>query len=101
MPRIGDFGRFLHGLALRTLISGNYVESWADKNKRPFLLFINSGSHIEINIDGMQYKNNKDSGIRIEVSDLQGLTSHTVSIANAHFKNNDKFHGKREFVGTN
>ena len=92
---------FLGLFVIRTLISGNYAERWADKNKRPFLLFIYSGSHIEINIDGLQYKNNKDSGIRIEVSDLQGLTSHTVSIANAHLKNNDKFHGKREFVGTN
>lgn len=82
---------FLGLFVIRTLISGNYAERWADKNKRPFLLFINSGCHIEINIDGLQYKNNKDSGIRVEVSDVQGLKSHTVSIANAHFKNNELF----------
>lgn len=76
---------------IRTLISENYAERFADKNAlkgRPFVLSILSRTRAEININGLQYTNNKGSGIYIEVN---GAVNSSLSVTNAHFEDNELF----------
>lgn len=92
MARISS--NYLSLFLVRTLISGNYAERWVDKitsERRPFLLFISSQTEAEISINGLQYENNKASGIYIQVSPFVGDNSSSVSITNTHFENNELF----------
>lgn len=64
MARISS--NYLSLFLVRTLISGNYAERWVDKDtseRKPFLLFLSSQTEAEISINGLQYENNKASGI--------------------------------------
>ena len=92
MARISS--NYLSLFLVRALISGNYAERWVDKNtseRRPFLLFISSQTEAEISINGLQYENNKASGIYIQVSPFVFDNSSSVLITNTHFENNELF----------
>lgn len=92
MARISS--NYLSLFLVRALISGNYAERWVDKNtleRRPFLLFISCQTEAEISINGLQYENNKASGIYIQVSPFVFDNSSSVLITNTHFENNELF----------
>ncbi len=79
---------------IRTVISGNYVKPRVINPKlarRPIHFFVQAFGPSQIDISGIQYKNNTGSGIYIEVADYGSVNSTIISLQNSHFEHNELF----------
>ena len=79
---------------IRTVISGNYAKARVNNpivEGKPIHFFVISNGPGQIDINGIQYKNNTGSGIYIQVDNYGSINSTIVSLQNCHFEDNELF----------
>ena len=79
----------------RTIISGNFAKARVNNLKvegRPIHFFVISNGLGQIDINGIQYKNNTGSGIYIQVDNVDASVNSTIiSVQNSQFEDNELF----------